>query len=340
MKNKNFVLSLITTAIIYTPFMASAEMTLENNRFNTEEITMEIGAPRWFAEDASTYVVTLGTATPSPTPYRFGAAGAVIVDEHPYLIDAGSGVVKAIAKAAISHNKKLLNSFHPQKLNTLFITHLHSDHTIGLPDLILTPWIFGRTKPMEIYGPVGTQKLVDGIISGYQEDIRERIEVEGNNATGIKINVHEISKDGLVLNDGNVKVSAYSHHHGDLSNYAYKFESKDKVIFWAGDGQGGDNYQKAAKNSDVLISEIASEKYIHNSPWGGMSDEQIEEVVWNYHIKPTELADLAKKAGIKTVVLQHESNYSKPYALGATLSEFKEHYKGNAHSARDGDVFN
>ena len=122
------------------------------HRFRTEEITIDPGPPRFLApEGIQTFVVTLGTSTPSPNPFRLGPAGAVIVNETPYLIDSGEGILRAIANAATAHDKILVDCFAPAKLTRLFITHLHSDHIVGLPSLILNPWIFGKVEPLEVY---------------------------------------------------------------------------------------------------------------------------------------------------------------------------------------------
>ena len=311
------------------------------HRFTTEEITIDPGPPRWFAEEGtSTYVATMGTSTPSPNPYRFGAAGAVIVNEMPYLIDAGEGILRAIAKTATAHDKRLVHSFPPAKLTHLFLTHLHSDHVVGLPSLILNPWIFGKRAPMEIYGPVGTKNLVDKILDAYQPDIRERIDgPEGSNDTGWRVNVHEFTEDGVIFKDDKVTVEAFAHEHGTLPSYALRFVTADRVVVWAGDGKQGAAFQAAAKDADILVSEMGSEDTVRNSPWGGMSPEEKERVVWSYHIKPRDLAELATKARVKRLVLIHESNYSDPYDPEALLKEIKQFYKGDVISSRDGDVF-
>jgi len=312
-----------------------------HNRFNTEEITINPGPPRWLAEDeTTTYVVTMGTSTPSPNPYRFGASGAIIANGEPYLIDAGDGILRAIAKSAIAHDKKLVDAYAPAKIKTLFITHLHSDHTVGLPSLMLNTWIFGRQAPMEIYGPVGTKNLVDNIIKAYDGDIHERIYgAEGANDTGWRVNVHEISEDGILLQDDNITVEAFGHRHGTLKNYGYRFTTPDRTIVWAGDGQQGEAFEAAAKNVDILVTELATEENVHNSPWGGLSAEEKERVIWSYHMKPSDLADLATKAKVKQLVLIHESNYSKPYDPLALLNEMKKVYPSAVVSSRDGDVF-
>ena len=313
----------------------------QNHRFRTQEITIDPGPPRFLApNDAQSFVVTLGTSTPSPNPYRFGAAGAVIANEVPYLIDAGEGIIRALAKAATSHNQRLVDCFAPKKLTHLFITHLHPDHVIGLPSLILNPWIFGREKPLTVFGPRGTKNLVERTLEAYRKDIHERIHgPEHTNHTGCQVIVTEIPAEGFVFEDDNINVTAFEHTHGTLQNYGYQLITPDRKIIWTGDGKASSSFLEAARGADVLVSEICTLENIGNSPWGGMSLEEKEKVIWSYHIKPQELAQLASQAKVKKLVLIHESNYSSPYNPQALLDEIKGHYSGEVISSRDGDVY-
>jgi ribonuclease Z len=106
----------------------------------------------------ATQVVILGTGTPRADPDRSGPAVAVIYDDQAYLFDAGPGVVRRAAAASRAHHIAALMA--PQ-LRLAFLTHLHSDHTLGLPDLIFSPWVLGRTEPLELFGPLGTKAMVD-----------------------------------------------------------------------------------------------------------------------------------------------------------------------------------
>ena len=132
------------------------------NVYFAKEIQHDPGPPRLFAPaNSNTYAVMLGSGKPEPTPYRNGPSGAIVVNETPYLIDAGEGVWRGIAKAALAHGGLLIDSLAPYKLTRLFITHLHSDHTAGLASLLLLPWTCGRVRPLDIYGPIGTKHLVE-----------------------------------------------------------------------------------------------------------------------------------------------------------------------------------
>ena len=114
-----------------------------------------------------TQIVLLGTGTPSPDPEHSGAATAVVVNGTPYLIDFGPGVVRRIAAAS----QKGVKGLSVVNMRVAFLTHLHSDHTAGYADLILTPWSVGRSQPLEIYGPQGLKHMTDHILEAYREDI-------------------------------------------------------------------------------------------------------------------------------------------------------------------------
>jgi len=102
-----------------------------------------------------TQIVLMGTGTPIPDPERAGPCTAIVVNGTPYLVDFGTGLVR---RAAAAHDKGV-TGLEPVNLKIGFITHLHSDHTLGFADIILTPWIMGRKEPLEVYGPAGTQDM-------------------------------------------------------------------------------------------------------------------------------------------------------------------------------------
>ncbi len=112
---------------------------------------------------AQTRVILLGTGTPNPDPERSGPAVAVVVNGSVYLLDAGPGIVRR-AEAARRHGVEALTQ---DNLKIVFLTHLHSDHTLGLPDLIFSPWVSGRTAPLEVYGPRGTRAMTAHLTAAY-----------------------------------------------------------------------------------------------------------------------------------------------------------------------------
>ncbi len=118
-----------------------------------------------------TQVVLLGTGTPPADPDRSGPATAIVVSGTAYLVDFGAGVVRR-AKAAVADRG--ITALEPTNLRVVFVTHLHSDHTVGYPDLILTPWVLGRRVPLEVYGPSGIKAMTEHILKAYSADFETR----------------------------------------------------------------------------------------------------------------------------------------------------------------------
>src|SRR5262245_53402781 len=123
-------------------------------------------------QNGSTRVVMLGTGTPRPDPERAGPATAVVVNDTPYLVDFGAGVIRRVT-AAYERGVTALG-YGGVNIKTVFLTHLHSDHTIGYPDLILTPWTTGRREPLEVYGPPGLEAMTTNVLKAWQVDIETR----------------------------------------------------------------------------------------------------------------------------------------------------------------------
>jgi ribonuclease Z len=301
------------------------------------------GPARNFAPPGTeSHVVMLGTGNPLPNPNRYGPATAIIVNGQPYIVDAGEGIWRALANAATTHGGKIATAFHPNSLTRLFITHIHADHNIGIPSLLMMPWYLGRTNSMEIYGPVGIEHLVENVIEAWQPDVRAQSAVGGVGNNGWNASAHDLNipLSKIVYQDSNVKVEAFHHHHVNLTNnYAYRFTTPDRVIVIGGDGTGDPAMIEAAKNADVFIMEVNTEADLVNAPWGGTTLAEKEAMIWQYHIKPRELAEIASKAGVKRLVLYHVQNYSDPYDPDALLKEIKEFYKGEVNLARDADIF-
>lgn len=128
---------------IVTPFDAS-ELRIKPRAVKKKEVGQKTLAER-------TRIVLLGTGPPRPDPDRFGSSIAIVVDDRPYIVDFGSGVVRR-AQAAV---KLGVEGLEEENLSIAFCTHLHSDHTLGYADLIFTPWIMNREEPLEVYGPKG-----------------------------------------------------------------------------------------------------------------------------------------------------------------------------------------
>jgi ribonuclease BN (tRNA processing enzyme) len=163
-------------------------------------------------------------------------------------VDSGPGVVRRAAAA----QRNGVAALAVQNIHVVFITHLHSDHTLGYPDLILSPWVLGRVEPLEVYGPWGLRNMTDYIEKAWEKDIDVRTNgLEQANRTGYKVHVHEIAP-GIIYRDKNVTVSAFSVAHGSWDQaFGYRFETADRRIVLSGDTAPTDTVVKACNRCDV-----------------------------------------------------------------------------------------
>lgn len=275
-----------------------------------------------------TQIVLLGTGTPNAEPDRCGTAIAIVVNDTPYLIDCGPGVVRR-ASAAYQRGVQALR---PENLKHLFITHLHSDHTVGYPDLILTPWTLGRDVPLKVFRPIGTASMTDHILAAYNEDIRMRIDgLEPTNSEGYKVNVTEINP-GIVYQDSNVTVRAILVHHGSWKHaYGFRFDTPDRSIVISGDTTPTPAILEVARGCDVLLHEVYSQAGFEN-----------RTDVWQryhsrFHTSSEELAKLALQAKPGLLILYHQLYWGS--SDEDLLKEIRQIYKGRVVSGRDLDVY-
>jgi ribonuclease BN (tRNA processing enzyme) len=294
------------------------------------------------AAGSGTRVVLLGTGTPQPDPDRSGSATAVVVNGSAYLVDFGPGVVRRAAAAA---SDKGIRELDPSNIRVVFATHLHSDHTAGYPDLILTPWAMGRQVPLEVYGPRGIKQMTEYVLKAYQEDVAIRRDgLERASADGWKVNAHEI-KPGVVYRDANVTVTAFPTRHGDWKEtFGYRFDTADRSVVISGDTVPTQATIDACHGCDILIHEAQTEKFITNPMRPNPQGYDIRTYVAQYHTTTTQLVELAKKARPGLLILYHNPitlrPQKRPFASTPDdlLQEMKG-YPGKVVVGRDLDVY-
>lgn len=243
-------------------------------------------------------VVLLGTGFPRPDPHAQGPATAIVMGPRVFLIDAGPGVERQLAAAGLPING----------IEATFITHLHSDHTLGYPDLIFTSWVMGRRHPLAVYGPPGLQAMTDHLLAAYAEDIRIRTEgLEREPADGYKVAVHEIAP-GVIYDSAGVRVTAIPVLHGSWKYaYGYRFDTPRRVIVVSGDTRPAPALTEAARGVDVLVHEVYFGADIRPEarPGGDLWPQYIRQ----FHTSDSELGAIAARAQPKLLVMTHVIRY-------------------------------
>jgi len=237
-------------------------------------------------------VLLLGTGYPRPDADHAGPSTAVIVGDKWFVVDAGRGTTMRIAATDLKY----------ANLKAVFLTHLHSDHTAGLPDLFNTSWQFGRkTMPLELYGPRGTKKLADAMLMFFEEDIHLRRDLlEKHPAIGATIRTH-IVREGIVYDDGAVKVTAFEVDHKPVpQTFGYKFEAEGKTIVISGDTRPNENLVRYAKGADVLVLEAYLPEHFDK-----VDTPAVAARLKSYHTSAEEAGEIAARAGVGTLVLTH-----------------------------------
>ncbi len=276
------------------------------------------------AQSSRTTVVMLGTGTPIPDPDRSGPAVAIVVDSVAYLFDAGAGVVRRAAAAA----RDGIAALRAPRLGHLFLTHLHSDHTMGVNDVLFTPWIQGRRDALEVFGPPGTQRLLNGIIDGNDEDIRERIASAGGpSPNGYKANVHEIG-EGEVYKDARITVRAFAVPHSAWKYaFGYRITTPDRTIVISGDARANPAIARECNGCDLLIHEVYSD-----SGFKTMSAAR-QPYHAQAHTSATQLGAIATAARPGTLILYHQLYFGA--SDDRLVAEVRSTFAGRVVSAKD-----
>jgi len=261
-----------------------------------------------------THLITVGTRSgPLPTAARAQSSNLLIVNGALYVIDAGDGLARRLARGG----------YAIRDIDHVFITHLHDDHSAGLIPLMSVQYDSGRSKPVEIHGPPGTENLIRAALQYLAVNSDIRIS-DGTRSFPIsKIFTGHDLGTGTVYRDANVAVKAVenSHFHfppgspayGKTKSYSYRFDMRDKSVVFTGDTGPSEDLTELANNADMLVTEITSfdeikELALKNGQWERMSPEQQASFVHHAteeHLSAAEVGKLASRAGVKTVVLTH-----------------------------------
>ncbi len=255
-------------------------------------------------------VTLLGTGTPIPSKDRFGPCTLIEAGDQKLLVDAGRGATIRLSQLDIPIGK----------INALLLTHFHSDHTIGVPDIWLTGWLeshFGmRRTPFLVIGPRGAKALMSGLQQAYAADINIRLDDEKLPYDGIAFAVQEYDRDGIVYEQGGLKVTAFEVDHGSTIKpaYGYRFQYKGRCVVLSGDTRLTENVIRYGAGADVLIHEVAIAR-------PQLMPEPYIQRIMAHHTTAAEAGTVFARSRPKLAVYTHLVFLASKEVTSATINE-------------------
>jgi ribonuclease Z len=192
-------------------------------------------------------VTLLGTGTPLPVMERFGPSILIQAGSETLLFDAGRGCLQRLRQIDVSYDK----------IDALFLTHLHSDHIVGLPDLWLTGWLVsGRSRPLNVYGPAGTKQMTEYLQKAFAFDIKIRVGDDKKFEEGSNLFTSEIEQGSIYEKNGVRVIAIKVDHHPDIPAFGYRIEYNGHSVVLSGDTRYCENLISFAKGTDLLVHEV------------------------------------------------------------------------------------
>ncbi len=280
------------------------------------------------AQNARTRLILLGAGGgPRPKTTNMAPAQVIIVNDALYVVDCGDGVARQLVIAGASL----------QKLRHVFVTHHHSDHNADYGNLLLLAWASGLRTPVGAWGPPPIEKMTKLFLEMNAYDIDTRIADEGRVPLAPLINVHELTRAGVVMLDANVKVACALVDHPPITlAFAYRFDTADRSIVISGDTNRSDELVKLAQGADVLVHEAlyvpAIDRLVARVP----NATTLRKHLVDSHTSAEDCGRVASAAGVKTLVLSHLVPPDDPMVTEQMwLDAARSHFKGEIIVARD-----
>jgi ribonuclease BN (tRNA processing enzyme) len=292
---------------------------------------------------APSSLITLGTsAGPSLTPGRAQTSHLLTVNGTYYVVDAGDGVARRMARAGAE----------VRDVGIIFLTHHHDDHTAGLGTLMSLAWDRQRTEPINVYGPPRTRELVDATVRYCSISADIRIADGGRSVPMDKVFFGHDVGVGEIYQDDNIRVSAtenthFSFHQGDAAgrykSYSYRFETPDRVIAFTGDTGFSPAVTALVRDADILVTETSScderkNRMMDDGTWQAMSAAEQEGIMRQAtegHMGLDYIGKLATEAGVRKVVLSHLTRRHKTADYEPWAEEVRKHFSGEVVIAED-----
>lgn len=244
-------------------------------------------------------MITLGTGIPLPNPDRATAATLVVVGDRSFLVDTGRGSFVRLAGAGY------------RDVSAVLYTHFHSDHIADLGEIVVARAIGGADKPLKVLGPKGTQEVVTGLLAGYKYDTQYRVVHHPGkySGAGASCDVEEHT-EGVIYEEDGLKITMFDVDHEPIvPAVGYRFDYDGKSIVISGDTKKNANLQKYAEGCDILVHEVMNANLLNGMLRGlkranPRMGEMLEETM-GHHTSTIEVAEIARDAKVKKVVLTH-----------------------------------
>lgn len=275
-----------------------------------------------------TRLILLGTAGgPRPRRKRSGSAQAIVSGNRITIVDCGYGVARQMVLAGLPL----------RQLRHVFITHHHSDHNVDLGALLQLAWVSGLTSPVDCWGPQPTQQMLKDYLRYQAHDIALRTRDEGRTPLAPLIRGHDVKGDGLVLDDGQVRVTATKVPHPPLAlALAYRFDTADRSIVISGDTRESEDLVQLAQGADVLVHEVMLAGRVHEMLKSLPDRERLARSVISHHTTAEQVGRVAAAAGVKMLVLSHFVPAEDPDVTDEEwIAPVREHYSGAVIVGRD-----
>jgi ribonuclease Z len=245
------------------------------------------------AQQRGIKVTLLGTGCPPPLMTRFGPSILVEAGGKKLLFDAGRGAMQRLMQMGVRW----------QDVQGVFLTHLHSDHVVGFPDLWLTGWLIvpGRTVPLQVWGPIGTTKMMAHLEQAFQYDIQIRQSDDHRPPEGVRILAKDIS-EGVVYDEGGVKVTAFEVDHAPVKPaFGYRIDYAGRSVVLSGDTRYSENLIRHAQGVDLLVHEVVAPDSLRRI---GIPPDRMKAIV-GHHTTPEQAADVFSKTRPRLAVYSH-----------------------------------
>jgi ribonuclease Z len=251
-------------------------------------------------------VVFLGTGSPLPSADRCGAGNVIVAGDTNVLVDCGWGAARRLMPSGVM----------PASIGTAIFTHMHTDHMTDVPDFLFLRWTGGATTPLRVFGPEGTQEMIDGFLMALRRDIGFRLAHHPGklHPDGIKVEVTEIPTTNAAerfLDIAGMRVESFEvDHYPVVPAHGYRFTLDGRSVVLSGDTSFCDSLLRASEGADMLVCEAMNMPMFQArtaalKAMGMTLQASIFEDVPSYHIPTNEIAQLAKDAGVGELVLSH-----------------------------------